>query len=69
MPLIGIRNELKSGDLQIVPVKGLPIETTWNLIWLSGKKLSPLASAYISFLEEEKEALIQSTFGWMSSFD
>ena len=69
MPLIGIRNELKSGDLQIVPVKGLPIETTWNLIWLSGKKLSPLAKAYEAFLEEEKDALIQSTFGWMSSFD
>lgn len=69
MPLIGIRNELKNGDLQIVPMKGLPIETTWNLIWLSGKKLSPLANAYIQFLEAEKEALIQSTFGWMSSFD
>ncbi len=37
MPLIGIKNELKSGDMRIIPVKGLPIKTAWQLIWLKGK--------------------------------
>jgi DNA-binding transcriptional LysR family regulator len=34
MPLIGIRNELQQQELQIIPVKGLPITTSWSLIWL-----------------------------------
>ncbi len=32
MPLIGIKNEL-----QIIPVKGFPIKSVWNLIWLKDK--------------------------------
>jgi DNA-binding transcriptional LysR family regulator len=27
MPLIGVKNELNNGSLQIVPVKGLPIKS------------------------------------------
>jgi DNA-binding transcriptional LysR family regulator len=34
MPLIGIKNELSNGDLQIIPVRGFPIKSNWNLIWL-----------------------------------
>ena len=36
MPLIGIRNELFNNELQIIPTKGLPIKTTWSLIWMKG---------------------------------
>lgn len=39
MPLIGIKNELRNKELQIVPIKGLPIKTTWRLIWLKGKSI------------------------------
>ena len=52
MPLIGIKNDLKNGSLQIIPVQGLPIQSTWNLIWLKNKNLSPVASAYLTYLEE-----------------
>ena len=38
MPLIGIKNELSNQDLEIIPLKGLPIITHWNLIWLKEKK-------------------------------
>ena len=62
MPLIGIRNELKNKDLQIVPIKGLPINTVWNLIWLKSKKLSPVAIAYLDFLNLEKERIIKQKF-------
>lgn len=31
MPLIGIKNELKSNELEIIPYKGLPIVSHWNL--------------------------------------
>jgi DNA-binding transcriptional LysR family regulator len=44
MPLIGIRNELHNKELEIIPVKGLPITTNWSLIWLKGKKHSPVSN-------------------------
>jgi DNA-binding transcriptional LysR family regulator len=68
MPLIGIKNELKYGDLQIIPVKGLPLVTTWNLIWLKSKKLSPAASALLEFLEKQKEDIIKEKFAWINNF-
>jgi DNA-binding transcriptional LysR family regulator len=66
MPLIGIRNELKNKELQIIPVKGLPINTTWNLIWQKSKKLSPAALAYLDFLNAEKERIISEKFAWVN---
>jgi len=68
MPLIGIKNELKNKDLQIIPVKGLPITTTWNLIWLKSKKLSPAAMAYLDFLNSEKKDIINEKFSWINDF-
>ncbi len=65
MPIIGIKNELNNGDLQIIPVKGLPIQSNWNLIWLKGKKFSPVADAYLKFIQKEKERIIQDTFSWI----
>lgn len=57
MPLIGIRNELQSGTMKIIPVEGLPIHTVWQLIWLKGKNLSPVANAYLQHVEMEKERI------------
>ncbi len=68
MPIIGIRNELKNKDLQIIPVKGLPVSTSWNLIWLKSKKLSPAALAYIEYLNKEKELIIKERFSWVIGF-
>lgn len=64
MPLIGIKNELKNGDLKIIPVDGLPIVTTWNLIYLKNKKFSPVAEAYLEFLRDEKKGIIKRYFDW-----
>lgn len=64
MPLIGIRNELHAKELQIIPVKGLPITTTWRLVWPNGKNHSPVARAFLNYLEREKETIIQEHFGW-----
>jgi len=68
MPLIGIKNEMKNNDLQIIPVKGLPISTTWNLIWLKSKKLSPAALAYIEYLNAKKDAIINDKFDWFINY-
>lgn len=68
LPLIGIKNELKNGDLEIITVKGLPIKTFWNLIWLKSKNLSPAASSYLQFLKEEKELIISENFDWINTY-
>ncbi len=68
MPLIGIKNELKNNDLQIIPIKGLPIITTWNLIWLKSKKLSPAAMAFLDFLKAEKKGIIHDKFEWIDNY-
>lgn len=65
MPLIGIKNELKNDELSIIDVKGLPITTNWNLIWLKDKKFSPAAEAYKVFLQTNKDNIITEQFGWL----
>lgn len=62
MPLIGIKNELKNGDMKIIPVKGLPIKTAWQLIWLKEKKLSPIAAAFLEYINKEKTAIALQFF-------
>ncbi len=68
MPLIGIKNELKNGDLEIVPFEGLPILSHWNLIWLRAKKLSPVASAFLKFIREAKDRIVKETFDWYEKY-
>lgn len=62
MPIIGIRNEIRNGDLQIIPVQGFPIESKWHLIWLRNKKFSPAAEAYLQFLKKEKQNITRKLF-------
>ncbi|MFZ9503884.1 MAG: LysR family transcriptional regulator [Cyclobacteriaceae bacterium] len=69
MPLIGIRNEIQNNELKVIPVKGLPIKTSWSLIWLKGKKHSPVASSFLEFLRRNKESIIDKNFEWYSRFD
>lgn len=68
MPLIGIKNELLNNDLQIIPVKGLPISTTWHLIWLKEKKLSPAANAFLEHLRDQKQDIIKNSFDWFEAY-
>lgn len=68
MPLIGIRNELQNNELQIINVKGLPINTTWSLIWLKGKKHSPVASSFLQYIKKEKATIAATTFHWYEQY-
>jgi DNA-binding transcriptional LysR family regulator len=68
MPLIGIRNELQHKELQIIPTKGLPITTTWSLIWLKGKKHSPVSAAFLAYLKKEKSEIVQKKFSWYEQY-
>ena len=66
MPLIGIKHELNSGELKIIPVKNFPIQSVWNLIWLKEKKFSPVATAFLKYIKKEKENIIKQKFDWVN---
>ncbi|CAL2061806.1 LysR family transcriptional regulator [Tenacibaculum sp. 190524A05c] len=68
MPLIGIKNELNNGDLQVIPVKKLPIITNWNLIWLSSKNLSNVAKELINYINENKTDIMNEHFNWFEKY-
>lgn len=68
MPLIGIKNELHNQQLQIIPLKGFPIITTWSLIWLSGKKHSPVSLAFLEHLKSENSNIVHEKFSWYEQY-
>jgi DNA-binding transcriptional LysR family regulator len=68
MPLIGIRSELHHEELQIIPIKGLPIKTTWSLIWLKGKKHAPVSLSFLDYLKQEKAQIVQDKFSWYEQY-
>lgn len=68
MPLIGIKNELHNKDLHIIPIKGTPIKTTWSLIWLKGKRLSPVSEAVLNFIKKEKTRIVKEKFSWYEEY-
>jgi DNA-binding transcriptional LysR family regulator len=68
MPLIGIRNELRNQELQIIPIPGLPIKTTWSLIWLKGKKHAPVAAELLKYIKKEKLKIVHEQFDWYEKY-
>jgi len=68
MPLIGIKNELMNKDLSVITMKGLPIQSTWSLIWLKGKKHSPASVAFLEYLKNERENIVKEYFEWHQNF-
>ena len=69
MPLIGIKNELNNNQLQIIPVKGFPIKSNWNLIWMKNKSFSPVAAAYLQYIKKEKSKIIDHHFRWFEEYN
>ncbi|HTL10405.1 MAG TPA: LysR family transcriptional regulator [Chitinophagaceae bacterium] len=68
MPLIGIKNELYNKELQIIPVKGMPIKTTWRLIWLKGKMLLPAAQSLLEYITTERSNIVKERFSWYENY-
>jgi LysR family transcriptional regulator, low CO2-responsive transcriptional regulator len=68
MPLIGIKNELMNNDLQIIPVKGLPIISKWHLIWMKEKDFSPVAKAFRDHIIKRKDVIMKDKFDWYEKY-
>ncbi len=68
MPLIGIKNELHNKELQIIPVKGLPITTIWSLMWMKRKQHSPVSKAFLDYIAQEKSNIVHNRFKWYEQY-
>ncbi|MFK7933156.1 MAG: LysR substrate-binding domain-containing protein [Saprospiraceae bacterium] len=66
LPLIGIQKELLLETMRIIPIKGLPIFSEWNLVYGKGKQLLPAGKALIHYLNEHKQRIITDHFGNVS---
>lgn len=58
MPIIGIRQELQTKQLKIIPMDGLPLQTNWHIVWNRGTRLTPSARAFVEHLENNKNSII-----------
>jgi DNA-binding transcriptional LysR family regulator len=68
MPLIGLKNELDRGELQIIPVSRFPIRSTWQLVWMRHKKFSPVAYAFLEYIKSQKDKIIADKFEWYERY-
>ncbi len=62
MPLIGLRQQLKSDALRCIQCPNLPVQTQWNLVWSKGKQFSPAANAFVNHIRDHKEDIIEQYF-------
>lgn len=63
LPMISIRHELAAGRLKIIPMKGLPLKTSWRLVWHRDKKHTPVAAAFLEHVREHKAEIVAKWFG------
>jgi DNA-binding transcriptional LysR family regulator len=63
VPLIGMRSALREEKAVVVPIRGLPLRSTWHIVWPSGKVLSPAAHAFVQALRTDGPRWIAQHFG------
>jgi LysR family transcriptional regulator, low CO2-responsive transcriptional regulator len=68
LSIFSMHYELKEKVIQIIPFKGFPLKSTWRLIWLKKKKLSPVAQAYLDFIRKEKNDITRRRFSWVDEY-
>jgi DNA-binding transcriptional LysR family regulator len=68
LPLVGMKDQINDGSLQIIPIDELPVVTTWRLVWLKNKSLSPAARAFLTYLTQEKVNIQKKHFNWINNY-
>jgi LysR family transcriptional regulator, low CO2-responsive transcriptional regulator len=68
LPLVSLKNELKEEQIKIINGIDLPIVNEWKLVWLKNKRLSPIAKAFLEYVQTNKEQIEASVFSWMNKF-
>lgn len=65
LSILSLKSDLKVKSVKIIPVKGLPLKSTWRLIWLKQKKFSVVAQAYLDYIRKEKQNIYNRNFSWV----
>jgi DNA-binding transcriptional LysR family regulator len=68
LSLLSIKNELKTGEIKILPLKGFPIHSEWALIWPIKKQFSWVASAYLEYVRGHKTQIYNQYFRWIEEY-
>ncbi len=68
LPLVSIKNELENGQIKIIQKEGFPIDNQWRLVYLKNKRLSPVAKAFLEYIQTNKEGILQKIFSWMDKY-
>jgi DNA-binding transcriptional LysR family regulator len=63
-----LRTELQTGAVRLLPVRGFPLYSHWQLIWLKGKRLSPAALAFLEMVRGHKDAIFNEHFAWTRQY-
>lgn len=62
MPLLGIKGELQRGEMEVIEAPGLPLLSEWSLVYSKGKRLMPAVTAFLTYLQLEREVIQQRWF-------
>jgi LysR family transcriptional regulator, low CO2-responsive transcriptional regulator len=68
MPLVGLKNELALQQIKIIPLDDMPVISSWHLVWLEGKRLSPVAKAYHHYITTETDRIVKEKFSWLEQY-
>lgn len=60
-----LKSERINRDILELELNNFPIMTQWYLVWLKGKRFSPAARHFVSFMSSKKNHIIQSNFRWV----
>ena len=55
--------ELKTGEVSVLDVIGTPIERTWYVVHMNGKRLLPAGQKFRNFLLDEAAPGLEREFG------
>ncbi len=66
LPRHAVRLELQHGLLRELPVAELPLQRSWCVVNLRGRRLSPVAQAFVDFIRQERAALLRLDEGFQN---
>ncbi len=59
LPRHAVYRELQIGEMRELPIKELPLYRSWCLVHARGKRLSPVAEAFVNFIRTERSVISQ----------
>ena len=59
LPRHAVRLELEHGLLRELPVAELPLQRSWCVVNIRGRRLSPVAQAFVDFIRSERPTIVR----------